>query len=119
MRAILRYEEAMSLASLGRFDEAEPLYRRSVGELEDLEELATAARVLATFGIACLNANHPDESEDVLSEALAMVRIHRLNNAANILRGLEGSKPSKGTHAPPRRCFRPRWMLRKPPRPAG
>ena len=121
VRAVLRYEEAMSLASLGRFDEAEPLYRRSVGELEDLGELATAARVLATFGIACLNANHPDESEDVLSEALALARIHHLNVAANILRGLGRLKARQGDPRSATALFQaaldapqtttPRWMI--------
>jgi tetratricopeptide (TPR) repeat protein len=121
VRAKLRYGEAMALASLGRFDESLPIFRQAVGALEDLGDLENAARSMGAFGIACLNANHPAEAESALSNALATVRIHHLNNAANILRGLGRVKARQGDvrsatalfqaalDAPP--AATPRWLI--------
>jgi CHAT domain-containing protein len=96
----LRYHLASSLSFLHHFDEAEPVYRRAISEMgsdatnpADLEFLA---RMLGNFGDQCLEAGKLDEAEDALSEALRVVRTHRLSASANILRGLAKLRARQG-----------------------
>ena len=121
VRAALRYQEAVSLANLGRFAEAAPIYRRSAEEFGNLGDLNNAARVLGAFGIDCLKADQLEESEQVLSRALGMARIHRLNAAANILRGLGRLRARQGNTGAAAALFQaaldvpqgptPRWRI--------
>jgi CHAT domain-containing protein len=92
----LNYQLATALARLHRFDEAEPIYRRAVNELAARDDLDSTARMLGNFGSDCLEAGRLDEAEDALSEALRLVRLHRLNASANILRALAKLKTRQG-----------------------
>lgn len=92
----LRFQMATALARLNRFDEAAPLFRRAIHEIAEQGNLVVTAQVLGNFGSACLEAGHLDEAEDALSEALLLVRLHRLNASANILRALAKLKKRQG-----------------------
>jgi len=92
----LRFQLATALARLHRFEEAAPIYRRAIGEAFEQGELDDAARVLGNFGSECLEADRLDEAEDVLSEALLLVRLHHLNASANILRALAKLRMRQG-----------------------
>jgi CHAT domain-containing protein len=117
----LRFQMATALAQLHRFDEAAPIYRRAIQEIAEQDDFVVTARVLGNFGSACLEAGHLDEAEDALSEALLLVRLHRLNASANILRALAKLKKRRGdprsaaalfdaaVHAPP--GITPQWEI--------
>jgi CHAT domain-containing protein len=92
----LSYQLATALARLHRFDDAEPIYRRAIEEIAEQDDLEATARVLGNFGSDCLEAGRLDEAEVALSEALRLVRLHRLNASANILRGLAKLKTRQG-----------------------
>jgi CHAT domain-containing protein len=92
----LRFQMATALARLNRFDEAEPIFRRAIQEIAEHDDLVVTARVLGNFGSACIEAGRLDEAEDALSEALLLVRLHRLNASANILRALAKLKKRQG-----------------------
>jgi len=92
----LSYQLATALARLHRFDEAEPIYRRAIEEMAEQTDFEATARVLGNFGSDCLEAGRLDEAEDALSEALRLVRLHRLNASANILRALAKLKARQG-----------------------
>jgi CHAT domain-containing protein len=92
----LRFQMATALARLNRFDEAAPIFRQAIHEIAEQDDLVATARVLGNFGSACLDAGHLDEAEDALSEALLLVRLHRLNASANILRALAKLKKRRG-----------------------
>jgi tetratricopeptide (TPR) repeat protein len=92
----LRFQLATALARLHRFDEAEPIYRQAINEISEQNDFDATARVLGSFGSDCLEANHLDEAEDALSEALLLVRLHHLNASANILRVLAKLKARQG-----------------------
>ena len=92
----LRFQLATALARLNRFDEAAPIYRRAIEEIAEQDDLEATARMLGNFGSACLDAGHLDEAEEALSEALLLVRVHRLNASANILRALAKLKKRRG-----------------------
>lgn len=92
----LRYQLAIALARLHRFDEAAPIYRRAIDELAEQNDFDTTARVLGSFGSDCLEAGRLDEAENALSEALLLVRLHRLRASANILSGLARLKTLQG-----------------------
>ena len=123
VRAKLEYQLAQSLAHLGRMDEARSFYVRATAAAEDQNDLDTAARMLANWGIDCLRANRLDDAEAVLAEALRLVRIHRLNTLSlvNVLRGLARLKARQGDRRAAAILFQaaidappgmfPRWML--------
>ncbi|HVV43988.1 MAG TPA: CHAT domain-containing protein, partial [Bryobacteraceae bacterium] len=92
----LRYQLAVALSRLHRFDEAEPIYRRAIGEMSDRGDFDAAVHALGNFGKACLEANRLDEGEDVLSEALRLVWLHRLKSSADVLRNLAKLKSRQG-----------------------
>jgi CHAT domain-containing protein len=92
----LSFQMATALARLNRFDEAAPIYRRAIHEIAEQDDLIATARALGNFGSACLDAGHLLEAEDVLSEALLLVRLHRLDASANILRALAKLKERRG-----------------------
>jgi len=96
IRPKLRFQFARALVSLKRFDEAESLYRLAIEELKDQGDLDSAARILASLGSADLETNRVDDAEAVLSEALMLVRVHRLTASANVLRGLAQVKDRQG-----------------------
>jgi CHAT domain-containing protein len=95
-RARLLCEVASSLAELKRFDEAVPYYLDGINGLLDAGDLNMAASVLGAFGNDSLTEGHVDEAEWALGEGLYLVRIHRLNASANILRGLARVKGLQG-----------------------
>jgi CHAT domain-containing protein/tetratricopeptide (TPR) repeat protein len=119
--ASLRFQMATALARLNRFDEAAPIYRRAIRQIAEQDDFVVTARVLGNFGSACLDAGHLDEAEDALSEALFLVRLHRLGASANILRALAKLKKRRGdprsaaalfdaaVHAPP--GITPQWEI--------
>ncbi len=92
----LLYAKAGALADLNRLPEAEPVYRQSIEELMDLNDLDSAARIEADLGTRYLKAGRLDESESTLSGALALVRIHRLNASPNLLSSLAELKSRRG-----------------------
>jgi CHAT domain-containing protein len=98
VRAKLENQLAQSLASLGRMAEARPFYIHAIADAEDQNDLNTAARILAAWGIDYLVANRLDEAESVLTEALRLVRVHRLDalSLVNVLRGLARLKALRG-----------------------
>jgi CHAT domain-containing protein/Tfp pilus assembly protein PilF len=116
---------ATALAHLHRFDEAEPMYRLAIAEVADVAmspvDLETAARMLGNYGNECLEIGRLEEAEDALSKALWLVRVHRLNASANILRALAKLKARRGDarsgaslfnaalEAPP--SMTPRWVI--------
>jgi tetratricopeptide (TPR) repeat protein len=92
----LNYQLATALARLHRFDEAEPIYRRAIREIAGQNDFEATARVLGNFGSDCLEAGRLDDAGDALSEALRLVRLHRLNASANILRALAKLRTRQG-----------------------
>jgi CHAT domain-containing protein len=52
--------------------------------------------MLGDFGALCLEEGQLEEAEGVLTEALRLVRLHRLNVSANILRALAQLKSKQG-----------------------
>ena len=85
----------------GGWAEARRFYTHAVAELEDHNDLNTAARVLASWGNDYLVANRLDDAESVLSEALRLVRVHRLDalSVVNVLRGLARLEALRGQQA--------------------
>jgi tetratricopeptide (TPR) repeat protein len=118
----LIFQRAIALAELDRFPEAEPVYRRAIEELTDQNDLDSVARIKGELGAKYLKAGRLDEAEAVLSEALGIVRIHRLNASSNILTSLAELKSKRGDirsattlfeaalSAPPN--ISPVWMIR-------
>jgi CHAT domain-containing protein/Tfp pilus assembly protein PilF len=118
----LRFQMATALAQLHHFDEAEPLYRQAIDDMAEGNNFETTARILGNFGNDCVRAGRLDEAEDVLSEALLLVRLHHLDDAAaNILRSLAKLKDRQGDQRSARALFdaaiqaspgiTPRWLL--------
>jgi CHAT domain-containing protein len=91
----LRYLLATALAHLHRFSEAEPIYRLAIDEIAEENDFEATARVLGNFGHACLEAGRLEAAEDALSEALLLVRLHRLD-ASDILRELARLRALQG-----------------------
>jgi CHAT domain-containing protein len=125
MLSRLHFHLAEALARSHRFDEAEPVFRQALREIGDQAstpgDLEAEARMLGDFGGQCLDAGRLTEAEDFLSEALRIVKIHRLNASANILRGLGTLKSKEGDRRSARALFdaaletpqgiTPRWLL--------
>ncbi len=121
IRPKLQFQLASALARMKRFDEAEGIYRLAIEELKDQGDLDSAARILAILGSAELEANRVDEAEAALSEALMLVRVHRLDASANVLRGLAEVKSRQGDLGAAQSLFAsaidapqsltPRWTL--------
>jgi CHAT domain-containing protein/tetratricopeptide (TPR) repeat protein len=95
-RPRLQFVLAKALARLHRFDEAQATYWVAVDELEEQSDLDGAARILASLGIAALEANRLNDAENALSEALLMIRLHHLGSSGNVLRGLAEVKGRRG-----------------------
>jgi len=94
--ARLRYQLATALARLHRFNEAEPLYRHAIEGVAVSGRPEETAQILANFGSECLEANRLDEADDVLSEALRLIRLHHLSDASNVLRPLAKLRMRQG-----------------------
>lgn len=92
----LRFQLATALARLGRFDEAEPVYRQAIEAISAGDDLESTARVLSDFGIDCLDNGRLDEADAALSEALYLIRLHRLHSAGNALHGLAKLRARQG-----------------------
>ncbi len=86
--AKIRYQMGHALAVLNRMEEAEPLYRRAISDLEMRHDFDTAARVRGNFGIDLIDAGRYSEAETVLKDGVALVRRYRLPMLGNLLRGL-------------------------------
>lgn len=95
IRPKLRFQLASAFARLHRFDEARPMYRLAIDELDEQGDIDATARVLSSFGGAALDAGFIAEADAAMTEALRMVRIHRLASA-NVLRGLARVKDREG-----------------------
>lgn len=121
IQAKVRFQLARALASMNRFAEAEGIYSLAIDELKTQGDLDSAARVLASLGSAALDANRVDQAEASLSEALMLVRVHRLMASANVLRGLAEVKSREGDLGAAQSLFAaaidapegltPRWRL--------
>ncbi len=121
IRSKLRFQLASALADQKRFGEAEDIYHLAINELEDQGDLDTESRILASLGSAALEANRVDTAEAALSEALMLVRVHRLTGSANVLRGLAEVKDRQGDPRTAQSLFAsaieapqsltPRWTL--------
>ena len=96
MRARLFYEDAQALKVLGRFQEAEPIFRQSVQQMVDAGDLEGAARGWANLGGDYLDAGRYEDAEWALSESLRMVRTHRLKASANVLSNLAKLRGRQG-----------------------
>jgi CHAT domain-containing protein len=96
MRGKLFYQEAQALATLGRFPEAEPIFRQALGQIMDAGDLDAAARCWAGLGSYYLDAGRYPEAEWALSEALRLVRTHHLQAATNVLTNLAKLRGKQG-----------------------
>ncbi len=96
IRPKLRFQLARALVDQKRFGEAAVIYHLAIDELKDQGDLDSAARILASMGSAELEAKRVVEAEAALSEALMLVRVHRLPASANVLRGLAEVKGRQG-----------------------
>ena len=122
--AKLLFQEAVALAETNRFPEAEPLYRAVIEDLTDANDLDSAARIEGAYGAELLKAGpgRLDDAEQVLSQALWLVRIHHLNASANILVSLAELKSRRGDARSAAHLFRaaleappnisPSWAIR-------
>jgi tetratricopeptide (TPR) repeat protein len=117
----LHFQLATALARLGRFDEAEPIYRQSIEELDGQADPWSMALMLGNFGSECLEAGRLEQAEAVLDESLRVAWLNRIDPSANILRALAKLKARQGDarsaaalfeaaiEAPP--GITPRWMI--------
>ena len=87
-RGHLFYQLARSLTELNRFDEAAHDYSESIDLFLTQGKLDEAARVWGEWGSEYLRTGRLDEAEGALSEALRLVRVHRLTASANLLSAL-------------------------------
>src|SRR5207244_1300151 len=78
MHAKLLVQEAQALLRLKRFSEGEPIYRLAIAQIVDSGDLDAAARSWTTLGSEYIYAGRYVEAELALSEALRLVRTHRL-----------------------------------------
>lgn len=121
VRPKLQFQLASALAALKRFDEAEGIYCAAIDELKEQGDLDSAVRVLAGLGSAALEANRVDEADGALSEALMLVRVHRIAAVASVLHGLAKVRNRQGRLLAARSLFTaaieapkgltPRWAL--------
>ncbi len=95
IRPKLRFQLASALARLHRFDEARPIYRLAINEMYEQGDVDATARALSGLGGAALDAGFIAEADAAMTEALRIVRIHRLASA-NVLRGLARVKDREG-----------------------
>lgn len=96
MRAKLLYQKAQALKVLGRFPEAEPVFRQSLQQMVDTGDLDAAARGWANLGGDYLDASRYADAEWALSESLRLVRTHHLSAAANVLSNLARLRGREG-----------------------
>jgi tetratricopeptide (TPR) repeat protein len=116
-----RFQLATALARANRFDEAEPVYRQAIDEIEEQGDFESISRLLGNFGIECLTAGRNEEAEAVLAESLWLARLHRLNTAANALRALGRLRDRQGDARSAKALFdaaimapagvTPRWLV--------
>ncbi len=96
MRGKLLYQEAQALTMLGRFPQAEPIFRQSLDQIMDAGDLDGAARCWASLGGYYLDAGRFAEAEWALSESLRLVRTHHLKASANVLTVLAKLRGKQG-----------------------
>ena len=116
-----RYQQATALTRVNRFEEAEPIYRESIAEIEQQGDIEGTARIMTVLGFQYLEAGRLDKAEALLVESLRLARLHQLNTAANTLRALAKLKARQGDgrsaealfdaaiEAPP--GVTPRWLI--------
>jgi CHAT domain-containing protein/tetratricopeptide (TPR) repeat protein len=105
MRGILFNQEAQALTMLGRFPEAEPIFRQSLAQIMDAGNLDAAARWWAGFGSYYIDAGRYEDAERALSEALRLVRTHHLKAAASVLSNLAKLRGKQGDSATAEHLF--------------
>jgi CHAT domain-containing protein/tetratricopeptide (TPR) repeat protein len=98
MRARLFYEKAQALTDLGRFPEAEPIFRQSLAQMMAVNDLDASARAWAALGEFYIDAGRLDDAEWALSESLRLVRTHRLKAATQPLIHLARLRGKQGRH---------------------
>ncbi len=109
MRGKLLYQEAQALTVLGRFPEAEPIFREALALIVDADDLDGAARCWAALGGNYIDAGRYADSEWALSEALRLVRTHRLKAATTVLSDLaKASRESRANRATAEHLFQER-----------
>ncbi len=118
----LLFQRADALAETNRFNEAEPVYRQAIGELTNLDDFDSVARIQGKFGAEYLKAGRLEEAESALVQGLWLDRVHHLNASARILTALAQLKSSQGDtrsaaalfesaiNAPPNTT--PAWVIR-------
>ncbi len=117
----LRFQLAVSLAKLGRMDEAEPYFRMALAELTSEKNYTETAMIYGLLGTAYLRANRLPQAEQALNEGLRLVRAHKLNASANIFSGLAKLKAKQNDPVAAAEYFdaalsaqqgrTPRWMI--------
>ena len=121
MRGKLFYQEAQSLAMLNRFAEAEPIFRRALTQIGDSGDLDATARGWTGLGAYYLQFGRYAEADWALSEALRVVRTHRLKAATSVLMYLAKLRGKQGNRVTAEHLFEealnahenvtPRWLV--------
>ena len=105
MRGKLFYQEAQSLAMLGRLAEADPVLREAVDRITDAGDLDAVARCWAGFGNYYIDAGRYEDAERALTESLRLVRTHRLKAATVALGNLAKLRGKQGDTATAEHLF--------------
>jgi tetratricopeptide (TPR) repeat protein len=79
---------ATALAEMHRFEEALPIFRQAIFEMENRGEIEKTAGIWSMIGEEAMREHRYSEAETAFTEALRLVRVHHLKNSATILRGL-------------------------------
>ena len=95
-RAKLFYQEAQALKVLGRFPEAEPIFRQALNQMMETGDLDAAARGWSTLGGDYLDFGRYSEAESALDESLRLVRTHELKASRNVLANLAKLRGKQG-----------------------
>ena len=114
-------QEAQALAMLGRFPEAEPVFREALTRMVDANELEGAARCWEGLGGYYIDAGRYADAEWALSEALRLVRTHHLKAATTVLTDLAKLRGRQGQTEVAEHLFQaaldthetitPRWLV--------
>jgi CHAT domain-containing protein len=105
MRAKLLYQKAQAMATLGRFSEAEPIFRQSIAQIAETGDMDGAARCWAGLGAYYIDAARYDDAEWALSESLRLVRTHHLKAATYVLTNLAKLRGKQGDSAAAEHLF--------------
>ena len=95
-RAQLRLQLAQALSRQGRFDDARPLYRETLENLESRDDFAGAFLGWYHLGSDASNAGRLEVAESALTRALYLARMHKLGDTGSVLRKLGRLKAQQG-----------------------